>query len=121
MSQTEKQTEPKEYARTGEAVIVVDEYGVRHPGLVTNGWGGDSHFSAINVVFVVEDIKKTDGYGQQKDHLCSCSHACYQSAPGRYWYKDAAWARSTERDGVEMIAAAKKKEHDDWLAASVKK
>ncbi len=115
MSQTEQQKQqgPDEYVKTMEPVIVVDEHAVRHHGLVVNGWGGESKFPAINVVYVVDDVKKTDGRGRQIDCLYSCGHAAYQSAPGRYWYKDPAWAKPTERDAFDRQAYGVAKEQEE--------
>lgn len=78
--------------RVGEPVIVCDEKGVDHHGLVTACW--DSHHPAdstygpmINAVYVSEDEHKTDSYGRQLDrHLTSLYHAGNPSSVhGRYW------------------------------------
>lgn len=76
-----------EIVKQGQAVKVVDELGVLHDGLVTANWGNDNQPSGcINVVYVSKDEKKRDQYGQQKEHLSSCSHRDMTSAPGRYWF-----------------------------------
>lgn len=112
MSGASKAIGPVETARTMDSVIVVDEFSVRHHGIVTSGFGSD--FPAVNVVFVTQDIRKRDGYGRQKEHLCSCSHAARQdpSCPGRYWYKDVAYARPTERDSFAIQLRAEQCEQD---------
>jgi hypothetical protein len=81
--------------KAGDAVIVADEFGVEHDGLVTEAWvsatGGqydDQRGPAINVVFVSGDEKKTDQFGRQIEHLSSVAHRSMKGeCPGRYWYQ----------------------------------
>lgn len=75
----------EDIANTGDAVFVVDEVGVLHNGLVTNGWGSKN--ATINVLFLTLDENKRDQYGTQIERLSSCSHRENTSAPGRYWFK----------------------------------
>ena len=76
-----------EIVKQGQAVKVVDEIGVLHDGLVTANWGNDDRPSTcVNVVYVSKDPNKRDTYGQQKEHLSSCSHRDSTPAPGRYWF-----------------------------------
>lgn len=100
MSEEVKRSSPVgEAVNMGQSVKVVDEFGIRHDGIVTNRWGNGPQ-TACNVAFASVNTKKRDQYGQQMEHLCSCSHASTQPAPGRYWYIDAAFSRPNERDGV---------------------
>lgn len=77
--------------KTGQHVIVADEYGVKHDGLVTESWGsaatkdGDAG-PCINVLFVTAAQDKRDQYGSQIERLSSCSHKLSTPAPGRFWY-----------------------------------
>lgn len=85
--------EPKgEVVAMGQAVKVVDEYSVVHDGLVTNQWGAKGRSTCINVAWVSKDVRKRDDYGQQKEHLSSCSHASQQDAP---LVGTGTWTRST--------------------------
>lgn len=97
-----------ESVRMGQSVTVVDERGFRHAGLVTANWGSrpPGLSGCINVCYVSSDISKHDSYGQQKEHLSSCSHASMTTAPGRYWYVDPKYARDTERCGMDQFEAA---------------
>ena len=119
-----KPNESGEAVRMGQHVTVVDELGVRHDGLVTANWG--SHVpgctsTCINVVYVSSDMAKHDCYGQQKEHMSSCSHATMTTAPGRYWYVDPKHARDTERCGFTMYEVAygedqrrQREAHEEW-------
>lgn len=76
-----------EVVKIGDAIKVVDELGVLHNGLCEQNWGSDGQPSnCINVVWLSSDLAKTDQYGRQKEHLSSCSHRDFTTAPGRYWY-----------------------------------
>lgn len=75
----------------GDHVMVVDEVGALHHGLVTNNWGNTEVEDGkagptINVLFVSDDTTKVDQYGTQIERLSSCSHKLNSHAPGRYWY-----------------------------------
>lgn len=78
--------------KDGDHVIVVDEIGVTHDGLVTNSWGNKTAYKdgeagpCINVLFVSSDPSKRDQYGEQIERLSSTSHKLSTTAPGRYWY-----------------------------------
>lgn len=86
----------------GQAIKVVDEFGVLRDALVTRSWSpatnGIVEYDdaveggvklAINIVYVSSDPKRTDQYGQQKEHLCSVSHRTVRGdCPGRYWYQE---------------------------------
>lgn len=85
----------------GNAVKVVDEFGVEHDGLVTAVWGdpnGAVTFEyddskpvhcLINVTYVSNDPAKTDCYGRQLER--NLTSTCHRSAaggcPGRYWFQ----------------------------------
>lgn len=69
----------------GEHVVVVDEVGQKHDGLVTNNWGGDAPRQTLNVIYVSKDEAKRDPYGQQIERLSSIQHKSTTTAPGRYW------------------------------------
>lgn len=103
MSEEVKRSSPVgEAVNMGQSVKVVDEFGVRHDGIVTNQWGSKGAQICINVAYASKNPKKTDQYGQQLEHVSSCSHASAQPAPGRYWYVDSAFSRPTEHDGVKV-------------------
>lgn len=79
-------------------VIYFDEYRNQLNALITAVHGEISYLEAneyheggwwipcINLVYVVSDDKKTDGYGRQTDHATSCVHASQQpERAGYYW------------------------------------
>jgi hypothetical protein len=66
-------------------VLVTDEIGVQHDGLVTADWSGGAEFGARNVIYVSDDDAKRDPYGRQIERLSSCSHKSETQAPGRFW------------------------------------
>lgn len=77
--------------KNGDPVMVVDEFGQVHHGLVTNSWGKQTVKDGeagpcVNVLYVSHDETKQDPYGSQIERLSSCSHKLSTSAPGRYWY-----------------------------------
>lgn len=109
---SEEQTKVVDTVSTGDHVIVVDEYGRRHHGLVMNAWGRTNN-GCINVTFISKNVRKTDTYGRQKQHLSSCSHASQQQAPGRYWYIDPSFARDTEKDALELEAYGQRLEKEE--------
>lgn len=74
--------------KPGDAVIAVDEYGVRHNALVTiyHDGGMERPNMACNVVYVSADPSKHDPYGQQVERLSSLSAKSETTAPsGRYY------------------------------------
>jgi hypothetical protein len=77
----------------GERVIYVDPIGVEHDALITANWGAKEYdetktlTTAINVVYVSGDEKRTDQYGRQTLHETSVTHQSSTSAHGRYWYQ----------------------------------
>ena len=77
--------------KNGDHIKVVDEHGVLHDGLVTNGWQSEptpdgKAGPTINCLFVTADATKRDQYGDQIERLSSTSHKRNTTAPGRYWY-----------------------------------
>lgn len=71
--------------QVGDPVLVVDETGHPHIGLVTVYFGGLADDGPLNVVFTSGDSSKTDPYGRQLERLSSLSHKSKTTAPGRYW------------------------------------
>ncbi len=77
--------------KNGDHVMVVDETGGLHHGLVTNCWSSaptpeGKAGPTINVLFVTSDSSKRDQYGDQIERYSSTSHKLNTTAPGRYWY-----------------------------------
>lgn len=79
---------------TGQAVIYVDAYGVKHDALITKWWNGDQTIEmylsqygdpGCNLVYVVKDESKTDSYGRQILRETSVIHKSRQAAPGNYY------------------------------------
>ena len=82
----------------GDAIVYFDEYRKQVNGILTAVHGEVSggpveghkeqawHTPCVNLVYVVPDADKTDGWGRQKDHASSCSHVSQQHPPvGNYW------------------------------------
>lgn len=69
----------------GSVVIYVDQLKVKHNALVTATHGFNDSHPSINVVFVSDDPKAHDQYGQQMVHETSIVHQKNQSAFGFYW------------------------------------
>lgn len=79
----------------GDAVIYVNEYGVEHDALLTAVHGGvykavvdgveREFFPCVNLLFVLKDDTRTDGYGRQIGRESSVSHKNAFAAHGRYW------------------------------------
>ncbi len=77
--------------KNGDHVMVVDQHGVTHDGLITNCWSSGptpdgKAGPTINVLFVTGDASKRDQYGDQIERYSSTSHKLNTTAPGRYWY-----------------------------------
>jgi len=75
----------------GASVIYVDPHGVRRNALVTIWWKGIEAYRSptdeigCNVVFVTNDVQKTDSYGSQTERMTSVVHKSKQPAHGNYW------------------------------------
>lgn len=75
--------------KIGDAVQYRDVHGSWHNALVTMVWDGgkpeEFPTPAINVLWVVDDISKTDNYGRQIDRSTSVPYQKDQTAPGFSW------------------------------------
>ncbi len=71
--------------KIGMHVVVFDEVGLRHEGLITADWGTTDEFATVNVLFCASDDTKQDNYGRQIERLSSCAHRSRTNAPGRFW------------------------------------
>jgi hypothetical protein len=72
----------------GEVVVYVDEHGVEHLALVTNGFRapeGQTWKPALNLAYVSSDEAKLDQYGRQIERRASVVHQSSQAAPGNCW------------------------------------
>lgn len=77
---------PETSPAVGDIVTYVDEHAVPHKAIVTANWGGTNNpDTAINVVYVTGDEKRTDQYGRQIERACSVVPRHLQGAPGRYY------------------------------------
>ena len=82
----------KEY-RAGTTVIFVDPLGVRRQALVTQWHCSDNREewlrlqqeTCCNLVWVTNDEKRRDTYGQQLIRESSVVHKSSQPAHGNYW------------------------------------
>ena len=68
----------------GDSVLVTDEVGHKHHGLITAYWG-TTPMGAANVVYVSDDNMKNDPYGRQIERLSITQHKSTTTAPGRFW------------------------------------
>lgn len=92
--------------KKGQAVVFIDPSGVHHDALITTNhsnmasWDdelplvgypkgpGDAGFNwppCINVVYVVDDDKRVDQYGNQTVHMSSVVHETVNMAGGNCW------------------------------------
>jgi hypothetical protein len=71
----------------GDAIIVVDELGQKHNGLVTayHDGGMGTAGMACNAIYVASDKAKYDPYGQQVERLSSLQAKNDTAAHGRYY------------------------------------
>lgn len=69
--------------KIGSHVIYVDPTGKERPAVVTNSFGGE--YPSLNVVFVNDDEKQTDSYGQKIERATSVCHRAHQQAHGNFW------------------------------------
>jgi hypothetical protein len=74
----------KHMIEKGQHVIYHDPIGKPRPAVVTNVFGS-GETPSINVVFVNDDEKQTDNYGQKIERSTSVPHKNQQFAHGNYW------------------------------------
>lgn len=74
----------KNAPKVNDVVLVTDEQGVEHNGLVTAVHGPH----CINVVYVSGDALKNDPYGRQLERMSSLSEKSEHTAPrGRFYVR----------------------------------
>jgi len=77
--------ELKKEVRKRMAVSYYDEHGKAHDALVTEVHGPADQSPSVNLLYVADDERKTDQYGQQIERQSSVVHGDDQSAHGNYW------------------------------------
>lgn len=91
---TEKEERMERKYVTGQAVVYVDHFGVRHDALITKWWNGESTIESYlsqygdpgcNLVYVVKDESKIDSCGRQIHRETSVIHKTKQAAHGNYY------------------------------------
>lgn len=75
--------------QNGSVVVYVDSKGVRHNAIVTCVFKREfperTEKPGLNVVYVSDDPKEGDSYGQQMKRETSVIHQSGQPAHGSYW------------------------------------
>ena len=76
--------ETKAAVKIGDSVTFINALRIEIPALVTAVWSP----TCINVVFVSDDINKTDSYGRQIERYTSVGHKSLygEEVFGNVWY-----------------------------------